>query len=188
MKKIRMKFLGLLTAALILLGGMTELTAALAEDTAQETPAEEEYREDIEDCSVYPEFSAEGGMGVFNTENETYVRESSPDENGLEEDEYLSYYVNLKNTGAEDCGDLPAYFRVDGGKEIPLDDLTLEAGKETQYHISLADMAGLTPGLHEIEVFVNDGILAFSTRYYPKTYSVNVEAPSAEIRLWDIQA
>ena len=38
------------------------------------------------------------------------------------------------------------------------------------------------------EVFVNDGVLAFSTRYYPKTYSVVVEAPSAEIRLWDIEA
>jgi beta-fructofuranosidase len=39
-----------------------------------------------------------------------------------------------------------------------------------------------------IEIFVNDGILAFSTRYYPKSYSVDVEATSAEIRLWDIEA
>ena len=37
-----------------------------------------------------------------------------------------------------------------------------------------------------VEVFVNDGILAFSTRYYPKEYSVDVKASSAEIRLWDI--
>ncbi len=39
-----------------------------------------------------------------------------------------------------------------------------------------------------IEVFVNDGVLAFSTRYYPKSYSIEVVAPSAEIRLWDIEA
>ncbi len=170
MKKIRMKLLGLFTAALILFGGMTGLTAALAEDTAQEAPAQEEYREDSEetgdeDTGAYPEFSAEGGMGVFSAANETYVRESGRDEDGLEEDEYLSYYVNVKNTGAEDCSDLPAYFRVDGGKEIPLDDLSLDAGKETQYHISLADMAGLTPGLHEIEVFVNDDQV-FTDRFY----------------------
>ena len=88
MKKIRMKLLGLLTAALILFGGMTGLTAALAEDTAQEAPVQEEYREDSEETGeedeaedaedenseddAYPEFSAEGGMGVFNAENETY--------------------------------------------------------------------------------------------------------------------
>jgi hypothetical protein len=79
---------------------MTGLTAALAEDTAQEAPAEEEYREDGEDCGAYPEFSAEGGMGVFNAANEAYVRESEPDEDGLEEDEYLSYYVNLRKVRA----------------------------------------------------------------------------------------
>ncbi|MBR3325857.1 MAG: glycoside hydrolase family 32 protein [Atopobiaceae bacterium] len=39
-----------------------------------------------------------------------------------------------------------------------------------------------------IEVFVNDGVLAFSTRYYPQEYSVDVEAASAEIRLWDLTA
>lgn len=38
-----------------------------------------------------------------------------------------------------------------------------------------------------IEVFVNDGELTFSTRYYPREYAVEVEASSAEIRLWDIE-
>ncbi|MDO4538207.1 MAG: glycoside hydrolase family 32 protein [Coriobacteriales bacterium] len=37
-----------------------------------------------------------------------------------------------------------------------------------------------------IEVFVNDGELTFSTRYYPEEYTVEVEASSAEIRLFDI--
>ena len=38
-----------------------------------------------------------------------------------------------------------------------------------------------------IEVFVNDGELTFSSRYYPKEYSVDVQAPDASVRLWDIE-
>ena len=32
-----------------------------------------------------------------------------------------------------------------------------------------------------VEVFVNDGALAFSTRIYPETYSVSVDAPGADV-------
>lgn len=37
-----------------------------------------------------------------------------------------------------------------------------------------------------VEVFVNDGELSFSTRYYPKEYSCQVNAPTAQITLWDL--
>jgi len=37
-----------------------------------------------------------------------------------------------------------------------------------------------------IEVFVNDGELTFSTRYYPKEYGVEVEAPGSEMALWEL--
>ena len=37
-----------------------------------------------------------------------------------------------------------------------------------------------------IEIFVNDGELTFSTRYYPKEYGVHVESPGSKITLWDI--
>ncbi len=37
-----------------------------------------------------------------------------------------------------------------------------------------------------IEVFVNDGELSFSTRYYPKRYGVRVDAPGADVTMWDI--
>ena len=37
-----------------------------------------------------------------------------------------------------------------------------------------------------IEVFVNDGELTFSTRYYPKNYHVTVDAPSCDVRLWEL--
>ena len=37
-----------------------------------------------------------------------------------------------------------------------------------------------------IEIFVNDGELTFSTRYYPREYGVHVESPGSKITLWDI--
>ena len=39
-----------------------------------------------------------------------------------------------------------------------------------------------------IEVFVNDGELTFSSRYYPNEYKVAVKAPGAHISMWDIDA
>lgn len=39
-----------------------------------------------------------------------------------------------------------------------------------------------------VEVFANDGELVMTTRYYPREYSVFVDAPGAEIRLWDLEA
>ena len=32
-----------------------------------------------------------------------------------------------------------------------------------------------------VEVFVNDGALVFSTRIYPETYGVSVDAPGASV-------
>lgn len=38
-----------------------------------------------------------------------------------------------------------------------------------------------------VEVFVNDGALAMSTRIYPDEYGVRVSAPGAQVSLWDLQ-
>ena len=37
-----------------------------------------------------------------------------------------------------------------------------------------------------VEVFVNDGELTFSSRYYPNAYNVGVDAPGAQVSLWDL--
>lgn len=37
-----------------------------------------------------------------------------------------------------------------------------------------------------VEVFVNDGELTFSTRYYPKAYGVRAEAPGCDLALWPL--
>ena len=39
-----------------------------------------------------------------------------------------------------------------------------------------------------VEVFVNGGETCFSTRYYPVTPSVDLSAPGAEIRFWELEA
>ena len=38
-----------------------------------------------------------------------------------------------------------------------------------------------------VEVFVNDGELTFSTRYYPKEYGVVAEAPGCDLALWPLK-
>ena len=37
-----------------------------------------------------------------------------------------------------------------------------------------------------IEVFVNDGELCFSTRYYPTRYGLSVDAAGASVTYWDL--
>ena len=39
-----------------------------------------------------------------------------------------------------------------------------------------------------VEVFLNDGAAALTTRYYPKRHALNVEAPRAAIRFWPLNA
>ncbi len=39
-----------------------------------------------------------------------------------------------------------------------------------------------------VEIFVNDGELTFSSRYYPETYDVEVDAPGADVHLWKLGA
>ena len=63
------------------------------------------------------------------------------------------------------------------------------AGRMQRFeHLDYLNKVRVVGDTSSIEVFVNDGILAFSTRYYPKDYGVSVKASSAEIRLWDIEA
>lgn len=37
-----------------------------------------------------------------------------------------------------------------------------------------------------VEVFLNGGEAVFSTRYYPDTYCVEIQAPGADIQFWNI--
>ena len=61
------------------------------------------------------------------------------------------------------------------------------AGRKVRYeHLNGLRNMRIVGDASSVEVFVNDGELTFSTRYYPKEYEVTVDAPGADIKLWDL--
>lgn len=62
------------------------------------------------------------------------------------------------------------------------------AGRRTRFEY-LDELRSLrvVGDVSSVEVFVNDGELTFSSRYYPEGYSVDVTAPGAQVRLWDLE-
>ena len=135
-----------------------------SDDLPDVNAADEEWYEDDEEDAAF-RFDTEGGMAVFDASNEDYLREIDEEDEELDEEEYLSFYVNVRNTGSVDWNELPAYFRVDGKKEIPLDNVSLGVGEEGKLHIGLEDFDSLDPGLHEIEVYINDEMI-YTSRFY----------------------
>ncbi len=91
-------------------------------------------------------------------------------------------YVKLANelTVTWGSGTLELRF-LDGSKEAA------GAGRKVRYE-RLNELRNLriVGDVSSVEVFVNDGELSFSTRYYPRTYNLRVDAPGASITLWDL--
>lgn len=135
---------------------------------------------DEDDDAWDPDLTVEGGMGVFSAGDETYLRETDGAEDEPDEDEFLSFYVDIKSDGTADLDDLPAYYRVDGGAERPFSDVSQEEGNEARYHIDLQDMAEMAPGLHEIEVYVNDEVVHTDRFYVPRDWDEIMPDPSEE--------
>ena len=136
--------------------------------------------EDEEDEAEDSRLTVEGGMAVFSARNEAYLRETDGSDDEPDEDEFLSFYVDIKSDGPEDAGGLPAYYRVDGGIERPFSDVLQEEGNETRYHIDLQDMAEMDPGLHEIEVYVNDEVVHTDRFYVARDWDEIMTDPSEE--------
>ena len=61
------------------------------------------------------------------------------------------------------------------------------AGRVQRYeHLDDLTNVRVVGDTSSVEVFVNDGELTFSTRYYPDTYSLSVSSPGAQIQLWGL--
>ena len=61
------------------------------------------------------------------------------------------------------------------------------AGRVSRFeHLDELRNVRIIGDVSSIEVFVNDGELTFSTRYYPKHYNVSVHAPLCDVRLWEL--
>ena len=150
------------------------------DDADDESATDDDDADDPDDDAAYADLTYESGMGVFSAGDEAYLRETDGEDDEPDEDEFHAFYVEVKGDGQADLGDLPAYYRVDGGTERPFSDVTQEAGNEARYHIDLQDMAGMTPGLHEIEVYVNDEVVHTDRFYVPRDWDEIMPDPSAE--------
>ncbi len=62
-------------------------------------------------------------MGIFDASNESYLREEDVEDPELDEGEFRSFYVIVKNNNLDDRRDVPVWFRVDGGIEQPMNEL-----------------------------------------------------------------
>ena len=62
-------------------------------------------------------------MGIFDASNESYLREEDAEDPELDEGEFRSFYVIVKNNNPDDRRDVPVWFRVDGGTEQPMNEL-----------------------------------------------------------------
>ncbi len=190
-KQFRLKAVGFILALLILIAGTVGINIAYAADDwddggnddgyavgydAADDPEAETASSDYEPYFV----TAEGGMGVFRAGDGSYVRENDDEDPEYEDDEYLSYYVNIKNTDPNDHREQPASYRIDGGIEKPFSDVTQTEGGETQYHVDLQDMAELDPGLHEIEVLVNNEWVRTDRFYVPRDWEEIMPTPTEE--------
>ncbi len=61
------------------------------------------------------------------------------------------------------------------------------AGRHVRYeHLARLENMRIVGDMSSVEVFVNNGELTFSTRYYPKKYKAVVDAPGAHIQFWDL--
>ena len=107
MHQFGLRVMSFAMACFILFIGTAGFSTAFAED----------YDYDFYDVSV------EGGMGVFNASNETYLREEDAEDPELDEDEFRSFYVSVKNNNPADRRGAPVCYRVDGGIEHSFSDV-----------------------------------------------------------------
>ena len=117
------------------------------------------------------DIKVEGGMGVFDASREAYIREEDAD---LEEDEFLSYYVTVRNN------DAPLNFRIDGGAKRPFSYVSETEEGETLYHIDPEDRALLEPGIHDIEVIAGDEVVRTDRIYTTRDWAEIMHAPTEE--------
>lgn len=129
-----------------------------------------------------------GGLAVYTTPGETYLREY---DGMLNSGEHLTFMVTVKNTAAEARAYDSAYFRVDGGEKLFWAGLKLDAGAERKCHIYKVNIDRLSPGRHTFEFYINDALVLSQTQDLPLKTSgsapaANTPAPavySAEVDL-----
>ena len=109
--------------------------------------------------------SVTGGMGVYSISREAYIRSSDGVPDSLGGDEYISFMVDVTNTGKTDQKYSNVYFRVDGGDKLGLAGFTLKAGQTARCHVFHVNMKKLSAGTHLVDFYIN-GQIVFSHRFH----------------------
>lgn len=149
------------------------------DDVKQDDSNRDDDTADEPDAEAY-DVKAEAGTGIFQASDESYLREDDKEDPELDEDEYRSFYVNIRNNNPEDQREAPVCYRVDGGVERPFSDEVRRENGTTQYHIDPQEMAALSPGLHEIEVFVDEEPVCTQRLYVERDWDEIMKTPTAE--------
>ena len=124
--------------------------------------------------------TAESGMGIFKVSDESYLREDDKNDSELDEGEYRSFYVNIRNNTPEDQREARVWYQVDGEGERPFSDKVRREDSTTQYHINPQDMDALDYGLHEIRVFVDEEPVCTQRLYVKRDWDEIMKSPTTE--------
>lgn len=123
--------------------------------------------------------SVSGGMGVYTISGESYVRLSDGNPSGLGSNEFISFYVDVKNTSSKDASYRTAYFRVDGGEKLIWANFSLKAGETKRCHIYHVNMKKLSAGSHEVDFYINDQLVFSQSFYMSRNWRARMTYPTA---------
>ncbi len=124
--------------------------------------------------------SVVGGMAVYSISGESYVRASDGNPSRLSSNEFISFYVDVKNTGTKEARYRTAYFRVDGGEKWIWANFSLKAGETKRCHIYHVNMQKLNPGSHEVDFYVNDQLVYSQSFYTSRNWRSKMTYPTAK--------
>ena len=96
---------------------------------------------------------------IYSISKETFVRwvDEPASQGECGEDEYVTVAAVIENSSGTDVPLQNLCISIDGGEKLYWkNNLTIEAGKESQFHVYHANEKYLTPGLHKATVYASD--------------------------------
>ncbi|MBQ6594490.1 MAG: DUF3472 domain-containing protein [Clostridia bacterium] len=103
--------------------------------------------------------SAIGSVDVYSIADETRIRKTDSTVFSLSElgeGEYASFCFRLTNDTSGPVDIQSSYARIDGGERLGWSTYTLQPGGSAALHIFQFNMQKVSPGIHYVELYVND--------------------------------
>ena len=121
-----------------------------------------------------------GGMAVYSKTNGSFLRTSDGKMDSLKKNEYISFMVEVKNTGKKEQKYKNVYFRVDDGNKLTLSNFSLKGGKKKKCHIYNTNMKNLAPGLHRVKFYINNKCVYSGKFYLTRAWKSLMKYPTAK--------